>query len=82
LSPRYIGPYEIIERLNLVAYHLDLPVELEHVHNVFHISQLRKYIPDPDHTIVTDPIEITEDLVYEEHPIQILDHRIKQLRNK
>ena len=38
LSPRYIGPYEIIEKLNLVAYHLDLPVELEHVFDVFHIS--------------------------------------------
>ena len=69
LSPRHIGPYEIIEKLNPVAYRLDLPVELEHVHNVFHISQLRKYIPDPDHTIVTEPIEITEDLVYEEHPV-------------
>jgi len=51
LSPRYIRPYEIIEKLNPVAYHLDLLVEFEHVHNVFHISQLRKYIPDPDHSI-------------------------------
>jgi len=52
LSPRYIGPYEIIEKLNPVTYRLDLSVELEHVHNVFHISQLRKYILDSDHTIV------------------------------
>jgi len=72
LSPRYIGPYEIIEKLNPIAYPLDLPVELEHVHNVYHISQLRKYIPDPDHTIVSEPIEITEDLVHEDRPIQIL----------
>ena len=43
LSPRYIRPYEIIEKLNPAAYRLDLPVELEHVRNVFHISQLRKY---------------------------------------
>jgi len=49
---------------------------------VFHISQLRKYIPDPNHTIASEPIEITADLVYEEQPIQILDRRIKQLRNK
>ena len=82
MSPRYIGPYEIIKKLNLVAYRLDLPVELEHVHNVFHISQLKKYIPDSDHTIVFEPIEITKDLVYEERPVQILDRRIKQLRNK
>ena len=57
LSPRYIGPYEIIEKLNPIAYRLDLPVELEHVHNVFHISLLRKYVPDPDHTIVSEPLE-------------------------
>jgi len=65
LSPRYIGPYEIIEKLNPVAYQLDLPVELEHVHDVFYVSQLKKYIPDLDHTIISEPIEITEDLVYE-----------------
>ena len=82
MSPRYIGPYEIVERLNPVAYRLELPAELEHVHNVFHISQLRKYIPDPNHTIVSEPVDIAEDLVYEEHPVQILDRRIKQLRNK
>jgi len=58
------------------------PVEFEHVHNLFHISQLQKYIPDLDHVVVTEPIEVTEDLVYEECPIQILDCRIKQLCNK
>jgi len=67
LSPRYIGPYEIIEKLNPVAYRLELPTELEHVHNVFHISQLRKYIPDPSHAIITEPVEIAENLMYEEH---------------
>ena len=82
LSPRYIGPYEIIEKLNSVAYRLDLPVELEHVHNVFQMSQFRKYIPDPDHIIVSEPIKITGDLVYEERPVQMLDCGIKQLRNK
>ena len=64
MSPRYIGPYEIIEKLNHVAYCLDLLVELEHVHNMFHISKPRKYIPDLHHAIVSEPIEITEDLVY------------------
>ena len=59
-----------------------MPVELEHVHNVFYISQLRKYTPDPNHTTVFEPIEITADLVYEEQPIQILDRMIKQLRGK
>ena len=55
---------------------------LEHVHNVFYIFQLRKYIPDLDHNIISEPIEITEDLVHEVHPVQILDWGIKQLRNK
>jgi len=82
LSSRHIGPYEIIEQLNPTAYHLDLPPELEHVHNVFHISQLRKYILDSDDTIVSKPIKITGDLIYEERPIQMLGHRTKQLRNK
>ena len=81
IESKYIGPYVIIERLNPITYRLELPVELEHVLNVFHISQLRKYIPDPDHTIVSEPIDI-EDLVYEECPVEILDRRIKKLRNK
>jgi len=68
--------------LNPVAYRLDLPVELEHVHNVFHISQCRKYISDLDHTIVSEPLEITEDLVYEKRPVQKVDRKIKQLHNK
>ena len=47
LNPRYIGPFEIVERIGPVAYRLDLPEELSRVYNVFHISMLRKYIPDP-----------------------------------
>jgi len=82
LSPRYVRPYEIIEKVNLAAYRLDLPVGLEHVHNVFHVSQLRKYVPDPDHAIIAKSITIIEDLAYEEHPVQTLDLRINQLCNK
>ena len=51
LNPRYIGPFEIVERIGLVAYRLDLPEEFSLVHNVFHISMLRKYIPDPSHVL-------------------------------
>ena len=82
MSPRYITPHEIIEKLNPAAYRLNLLVVLEHVHNVFHISQLRKYVPKPNHAIITEPIEATKDLAYKERLIQILDHKIKQLRNK
>ena len=49
------GPDEIIEKLNLVAYRFDLLVELEHVHNVFHISQLKKYVSNPNYVIKTEP---------------------------
>ena len=53
LSPRYIGPFEIVERIGPVAYRLDLPEELSRVHNVFHFSMLRKYIPDSSHVLET-----------------------------
>ena len=59
-----------------MAYRLDLPTELKHVHNVFHISQLRKYVPDPQHIIIAEPVEVTENLMYEERPVQILDYRV------
>ena len=77
MSPRYIGPYEIIEKLNPVAYRLNLPTELEQVHNVFHVPQLRKYVPDPNHIINPESIEIAENVACKEDPIQILDRRVK-----
>jgi len=82
LSPRYIRPYEVIEKLNLLTYRLDLPIAVEHVHNVFHISQLKKYVLDPDCAIITKPIEVIEDLVYEKCPVQMLEHRTNQLHNE
>ena len=51
LSPRYIGPFEIVERVGPMAYRLDLPEELSRVHNFFHISMLRKHISDPSHVL-------------------------------
>ena len=53
LNPCYIGPFEIVERIGPMAYKLDLPEEFSRVHNVFHISMLRKYIPDPSHVMET-----------------------------
>ena len=49
LSPRFIGPYEVIEKVGPVAYHLALPPELEKIHNVFHVSMLRRYRSDSSH---------------------------------
>ena len=69
LSPRYIGPYRIVERIGEVAYRLELPSDLDRIHDVFHVSMLRKYIPDPSHVLT-------------EQPVQILDRREQVLRNK
>ncbi|KAA3483477.1 DNA/RNA polymerases superfamily protein [Gossypium australe] len=82
LSPRFIGPYEIIERIGPVAYRLKLPIDLEKIHNVFHVSMLRRYRSDPSHVITPSEIEIRSDMTYEEEPIRILARETKELRNK
>ncbi|KAL5576993.1 hypothetical protein UlMin_018692 [Ulmus minor] len=82
LSSRYVGPFEILERIGKVAYRLALPPQLSSVHNIFHVSMLRKYVPDPSHVLENELIEVREDLTYEEKLVQILDHKDKTLRNK
>ncbi|XP_060674903.1 uncharacterized protein LOC125423788 [Ziziphus jujuba] len=66
LSPHYIGPYKIVERIGPVVYRLDLLEELSRVHDVFHISILHKYISNPSHVLETPEIELRDDLSYEE----------------
>ena len=82
LRPRYIGSYEIIAKVGPVAYRLDLPPELSKVHNVFHVSMLHKYIPDPSHVRRDHPVELKDNLTYKEQPMQIVDRREQILRNK
>ena len=82
LSPRFIGPFEILEKVGEVAYRLALPPALSGVHNVFHVSMLRKYVSDPSHVLSYENLELDEDLSYEEKPVQILDHKDKVLRTK
>ena len=82
LSPWYIGPYRIIERIGEVEYRLELPFDLNLIHDFFHVSMLRKYIPGPSHVLTEQPVEIQENLTYEEEPMQILDRREQVLRNK
>ncbi|KAL0362171.1 UNVERIFIED_CONTAM: Transposon Tf2-11 polyprotein [Sesamum calycinum] len=82
MSPRYIGPYEILERVGPLAYRLALPAELSQIHDVFHISMLRRYRSDPSHILREPHIEISKELTYVEEPIEILDRSIKKLRNK
>ena len=73
LVTRYIVPLEILERVGTVAYRLALPPSLSSVHEVFHVSMLRKYTPDPAH--VVDWVEITVDTdgTFEEGPVRIMD---------
>ena len=75
LSPRFVGPFEILKRIDKVAYELALLPTLVGVHNVFHVSMLRKYIPDPSHVLNYEPLKIVDNMTYEEVPIQILDHK-------
>ena len=82
LSPRFIGPYEVIEKVGPVAYRLALPPELEKIHSVFHVSMLRRYRSDPSHVVSLETIELRPDLTYEEEPVEILAREVKELRNK
>ena len=72
LSPRFIGPYEVIEKVGPVAYRLALLPELEKIHNVFHVSMLRRYRSDPSHVVSSETIELRLDLTYEEGLVEIL----------
>ncbi|KAL0558700.1 hypothetical protein IC582_003280 [Cucumis melo] len=82
LSPRFVGPFEILERIGPVAYRLALPPSLSTVHDVFHVSMLRKYVPDPSHVVDYEPLEIDENLCYTEQPVEVLAREVKTLRNK
>ena len=82
LSPRYVGPYEILARKGKVAYQLALPPSMSSVHDVFHISLLKKYIKDPTHVLTVDVPELTEDLTFEVTPVEITGRKVQQLRNR
>ena len=82
LSPRFIGPFEILEKVGEVAYRLAMPPQLDRVHPVFHVSMLRKYEPDPSHVLDWGDLAIEDDVTYEERPLRILDRQDKVLRGK
>ncbi|TYJ96331.1 pol protein [Cucumis melo var. makuwa] len=82
LSPSFVGPFEILERIGPVAYRLALPQSLSAVDDVFHVSMLRKYVADPTHVVDFKPLQINEDLSYEEQAVEILTREVKMLRNQ
>ena len=66
LSPRYIGSFDVIERIGAVAYRLALPPQMSGVHDVFHVSMLRRYEPDPSHVLDWGDLDLEADVSYEE----------------
>ena len=82
LSPRFIGPFEILERIDTITYRLALPPSMSGVHEVFHVSMLRKYTPDPAHVVDWGQIEVDTDGTFEEGPMCIVDSCDQVLRRK
>jgi hypothetical protein len=81
LDPRFIGPYPIIGRIGPAAYRLKLPEFMSDIHNVFHVSQLRKCLQVPESHLEDETIQIQKDLQYRETPVKILDSAIRKTRN-
>ena len=82
LSLRYIGPFEILERVGTVAYRLTLPPSLSGVHEVFHVSMLWKYTPDPTHGVDWGGLVVDTNRTFEEGPVRNMDSRDQVLRHK
>ena len=82
LSPMFIGPFEILERVGTVAYRLTLPPSMSGVHEVFHVSMLWRYTPNPAQVVDWGEIEVDTDETFEEGPVCIMDSRDQVLRHK
>ena len=82
LAPRYIGPFPVMSKVGTIAYQLELPPELLEVHNVFHVSQLRRCMPTPEKKTDMSELELAKDLTYEEKPFRILDDMERVTRSK
>ncbi|GKB61972.1 hypothetical protein Tco_0918158 [Tanacetum coccineum] len=80
LAPRFVGPFEIIEKVGPVAYRLDLPEELNGVHDTFHVSNLKKCLADPTLQVPLDEIQVDAKLNFVEEPVEILEREFKKLK--
>ncbi|KAD4982142.1 hypothetical protein E3N88_18813 [Mikania micrantha] len=80
LSPRYVGPFKILERIGFVACRLELPPELSNIHDVFHVSNLKKCIADESLIVPLEEIQIDEKLQFSEEPVEVMDREMKVLK--
>ncbi|GJZ39574.1 putative reverse transcriptase domain-containing protein [Tanacetum coccineum] len=81
LAPRYVGPFEILKRVSPEAYRLRLPEELSSVHDTFHVSNLRKCLPDANLHVPLDEIKVDKTLRFVEEPVEIMDRKVKSLKH-
>jgi hypothetical protein len=82
LAPRYIGSFPILEKCGTMAYKLDLPLSLARVHDIFHVSQLKKCLKAPMDVVLPEVTPLEADLSYPEHPIKVLDQKDRVTRRK
>jgi hypothetical protein len=82
LAPRFIGPFEILEKRGEVAYQLELPPQLSNVHVVFHVSQLKKCLCVLEEQVAMEDLDAKEDLSYQEYPVKILETSERITQNK
>ncbi|GJR91321.1 putative reverse transcriptase domain-containing protein [Tanacetum coccineum] len=80
LNTRYIGPFKILERIGPMAYKLELPEELNNVHNTFHVSNLKKCLSDESLVIPMKELRLDDKLNFVEEPVEIMDREVKQLK--
>ncbi|GJX50111.1 hypothetical protein Tco_0276956 [Tanacetum coccineum] len=80
LNPRYVGPFKVIERVETVAYKLELPQQLSRVHNTFHVSNLKKCLSDESLVIPLEELHVDDKLHFVEEPVEVMDREIKQLK--
>nr|GFC67338.1 putative reverse transcriptase domain-containing protein [Tanacetum cinerariifolium] len=80
LNPRYVGPFNVLERVGDVAYKLDLPEELSRVHNTFHVSNLKKCHADEPLVVPLDGLYVDDKLHFVEKPVEIMDREVKRLK--
>lgn len=81
LATYYIGPHEVVERISRVTYRLALPESIRQIHNVFHVSLLYKCLDKPFQVVSFKDMELEDNLVYEDYPMQIMDRQIKTLKH-